>query len=91
MLDDDALRRCGGIEVRQLGEPVEARGSVPRTVPAIGLLEVVGERPGIGFREAERAQPVVGVQAETSGRGFRMPTPCSRLVDVIAWASATIA
>ena len=64
---------------------------MPRAVAAVGLFEVVRERPCVGFREAEPAQAVVRVQAETSGRGFRMPTPCSRFVDAIAWARATIA
>ena len=55
VLDESALRRRSGIEVGQFGEPVEARGPVPRAIPAVGLLEVVGKRPRVGFREAKSA------------------------------------
>ena len=91
MLDDDALGKGGGVEVRERLEPLDARGPVPGTTTPVGLVEVVRERPGVGLVEAEPAQPVVRVQAETSGSGLTMPTPCSRFVDAITCASATIA
>jgi hypothetical protein len=91
VLDDDPLRACGGIEVGKRLEPVDAGGPVPGAVTPVGLVEVVRERPRIGLREAEPAQAVVGVQAETSGSGLTMPTPCSRFVEAIAFARATIA
>jgi len=78
-------------EVREGREPVDAGGSVPVAPAAIGVLEVVGEGSRIGLREAETPKSIVGVQAETSGSGFTMPTPCSRFVDTIASASPTIA
>jgi len=91
VLDDHPLRARGGIEVGQLGEPVEPRSTVPGPTAPVRFLEVVGECARVGFREAQPAQPVVRVQAETSGSGLTMPTPCSRLVDAIACARATIA
>ena len=91
VLDDDALRPSGGVEVGERREPVDARGPVPGTIAPVGGLEMIGEYARLGLREAEGSEPVVGVQAETSGSGFTMPIPCSRFVEAIACARPTIA
>jgi hypothetical protein len=91
VLDNDPLGSSSGIEIGEGGQPVDARSPVSIASTAVGLLEVIGERARIGLREPEPAKSVEGVQAETSGSGFTMPTPCSRFVDAIACARATIA
>lgn len=64
---------------------------MPGPAAPVRLFEMVREDARFGLREAEPAQPVVRVQAETSGSGFTIPTPCSRFVDAIASARPTIA
>jgi hypothetical protein len=79
------------IEVRQRTQPRDPRDPVAGTAAAIRVLEVVCKRPRVGFGEAERAQLLKSVQADRSGSGFTMPTPCSRFVPATASASAMIA
>jgi hypothetical protein len=60
----------------------------------LGVEEVVGEDTRIALVEPERPQAavdVLGAQLRTSGRGFTMPTPSSRLVSATASARAMIA
>ena len=61
------------------------------TAAAIRVLEVVGKRPRIGLGEADRLEFLESVQAERSGSGFTIPTPCSRFVAAIASARAMMA
>jgi hypothetical protein len=90
-LGRDPARLGAGIEIRQRAQPRDPGDPVAGTAPAIRFLEVVGKRPRVGLREAERAQLLKGVQADRSGSGFTMPTPCSRFVAAIASARAMIA
>jgi hypothetical protein len=64
---------------------------VPRAATPVGVVEVIGERASVGFIEAESVKLVERVQAETSGSGLTMPTPCSRFVAAIASARPMIA
>jgi hypothetical protein len=79
-----------GIEV-DLAKPGDPGDPVPRSAAAVGLLEVVGQKSRLGLGEAELPELLEGVQAETSGSGLTIPTPCSRFVASIASATATIA
>jgi hypothetical protein len=91
VLDDDPLGSGCRIEIRQRLEPVDTGRPVTGTPAPVGILEVIRERACGALGKAERTQAVVRVQAETSGRGLTMPTPCSRFVDTIVRARATIA
>jgi hypothetical protein len=55
MLDHDPLGPGGRIQVGERCEPLDAGGPVPRPAAAVGLLEVVCERPRVGLFEAEPA------------------------------------
>ena len=90
-LDGDPARLGAGVEVRKRGEPFDSGDPVARPAAAIGVLEVIGEDTRIGLGEPEVLDLLEGVQAETRGSGFTMPTPSSRFVAAIASASETIA
>lgn len=87
----DPTRLGASIEIRQRRQPADPRDAVARTAAAVRVLEVVGKSPRVGLREADRRELLERVQAERSGSGFTMPTPCSRFVAAIASASALIA
>src|ERR671922_280916 len=75
-------------------QPVDAGEPVPGLSAGLGVEEVVGEDSGFALLEPERADPgrdLFPRQAEASGRGLTMPTPCSRRDPAIASASPTTA
>jgi hypothetical protein len=83
--------RVGSWVELDLTEPRDPGDPVTRPATAIGVLEVVCQNPRLGLAEAELPELLERAQAETSGSGLTMPTPCSRFVASIASASATIA
>jgi hypothetical protein len=90
-LGEDAKRLRVRVQILQGAEPGDAGDAVARPAAAVGVLEVVGEETGVFVGEAERDEIVERAQAETSGRGLTIPTPCSRFVAAIASARARIA
>ena len=89
-LRSKALRLGGDVEL-QRAKPGDSRNTVPGPAAAVRVLKMVGEKPRVGLAEAQLPELLEGGQAETSGSGFTMPTPCSRLVASMDSASATIA
>jgi hypothetical protein len=79
------------VQIGQGRQPSDSGDAVAGPPAAIGVFEVLRERPRVGLGEAETTNLVERAQAETSGSGLTMPTPCSRFVAAIASASATIA
>ena len=80
----------GRVEV-QRAEPRDTRGAVPGPTAAVCVLEMICEKPRLGLAEAQLPELLERAQAETSGSGFTMPMPCSRLVASIDSARVTIA
>jgi hypothetical protein len=87
----ELLRLSGGIQVRERFQPGDPGSSVTRPSAPVGVFEMVGQETSVGLAEPERFDFLENAQAETSGSGFRIPTPCSRFVAAIASASPTIA
>jgi hypothetical protein len=95
VLDHNALGPSPWVEVGQRSQPWDPGGAVPLPPAPVGILEMVGQEPGVGLAEAKCPEFFEGVrssvQAETSGSGLTIPTPRSRFVAAIASASPTIA
>ena len=79
------------VEIRQRPQPGDPRDSVAGPAAAIRVLEVVGKRPRVGLGKTDLAELVVSSQADRSGSGFTMPTPCSRFDAAIVSARAMMA
>jgi hypothetical protein len=79
------------VEIGQRPQPADSRDAVAGAAAAIRILEVVGKGPRVRLGEADLAELVVRAQAERSGSGFTMPTPCSRFDAAIASARAMMA
>jgi hypothetical protein len=55
----DPARLGASVEIGQSPQPLNPRDPVAETAAAIRILEVVGDRPRVGLREADLAELVV--------------------------------
>jgi hypothetical protein len=90
-LRDDPTRLGKRIQAGERGQPTDPGDPMPRAPAPVGLLEVVGQEASVALGETEGRDLLECGQAETSGSGLTMPTPCSRFAAAIVSASAMIA
>jgi hypothetical protein len=63
------------VEIRQRREPVDPGDAVTGLAPSVGVEEVVGERPRVGLREAERSQAIERLGQDRTGSGLNVRRP----------------